>query len=469
MPWARLQSWASKSRRRAYSTILFNVVVLGAVLCQGTPLGALARDALPRRRRRRRPVDDVNEEIPVAQIVEVDEPRERKPRSEENRTVSLGADGCERLVAALRAQRRRGSADVVVRGGGKNFYAHRAVLEASSPALGGLARRACAQKSRRADGAHDGGPSDEADASALVIDLGSAVRGETLRLVLDFAYGAVVQLTESNVEALLELSSRLQMSALVDECCAFVAQRTSARRACHVLAVADRHKCTLLRRDVLLCTLRHFGEAAGFEARARCVALERGAVKGGELCAAPCGASDSDSDDACGSPSPADAARGFVALPLHILREVLADDGLDAPNEAVVFLAACRWLEAELDEGRARHADAVLSLVRYALIDAEFLADHVEAHAFTQSPACQALVHAAYRIQALPPTRAAPLLRPRHRGLVVHAAAPATVFSPEPQEPPPPPAVDNPFLSPPSPPLPAHLQQRAVAAEPVFV
>lgn len=278
------------------------------------------------------------------------------------RVVSLGAEGCERLVASLREQRRQSwSPDVVVANGEREFAAHACVLEATSPVLAEEARRAV--RGRTGEGL-----------PRIRLDSAEDDDTEALALVLDFAYGTLVTVSEANVEKLLELASRLQIRALVDECCAFVAQRTSASRACRVLALADKHRCTLLRRDVGLCVLRHFKEACGLFP---------------------------DTDDATSDHD--EALRGFLALPRHLLDELLHDDRLCVDDESRVFLAAVAWLQS--DPNRLADADAVLALVRYYLVSAEFLADTVEPHELMQSRACKDLVHAAYRWQALPPTR----------------------------------------------------------------
>ncbi|KAJ8600436.1 hypothetical protein CTAYLR_001411 [Chrysophaeum taylorii] len=291
-----------------------------------------------------------------------------------SRVVSLGADGCERLVAQIREQRRVSwSPDVLVSSGGREFVAHAAVLEATSPVLAEAARRAVRRfKSNE----------DDDDRRRDLATVRLAGDAESISLVLDFAYGALVTLTEKNVEALLEVASRLRIGTLVDECCAFVAQRTSASRACRVLALADKHKCTLLRRDVGLCVLRHFKLACGLFAAEDSV----------------------DREEALG---------GFLALPRHLLDEILADDRLCVDDESVVFEAAVAWIEARDD--RLDQADSVLALVRYYLVGAEFLADAVELHPLMQSRACKDLVHAAYRWQALPPQRRAEKATPVRR------------------------------------------------------
>ncbi|KAH8052029.1 hypothetical protein JL722_10476 [Aureococcus anophagefferens] len=219
-----------------------------------------------------------------------------------------------------------------------------------------------------------------------------------LRAVLDYAYGGVVRLTEENVEPLLELASRLRMTALVEECCSFVAQRTRPCRACRVLAVADRHKCRLLRRDVLLCVLRHFDEAAGLAVDPAVAVVAAGGRATKKTMA-------EGSRAACGAGDRAEAAAGFGDLPLHLLEEVLADDRLTRATSRS-SRAAVAWLDAPGREAqREAHADAVLRHVRFPLIDPEFLADCVEPHARMQSPAGTKLVHDAYRNLCLPPER----------------------------------------------------------------
>lgn len=307
------------------------------------------------------------------------EPLVPLPQCASQRVVSLGAEGCERLVSSLRDQRRLSwSPDVVVVSGQCEFPAHVCVLEATSPVLAEAARRAV----RRSVGNEPSCGEARPPPARITLEMGKDNNdAEALALVLDFAYGALVTVTEANVEALLELSSKLRIGVLVDECCAFVAQRTSAARACRVLALADKHRCTLLRRDVGLCVLRHFKQACG-------------------LFPAP--------DEA-----DKEALAGFLALPRHLLDEILADDRLCVDDESRVFLAAVAWLE--YDENRLQDADAVLALVRYYLVSAEFLADTIEPHPLMQSRACKDLVHAAYRWQALPPTRRAEKATPVRR------------------------------------------------------
>ena len=246
------------------------------------------------------------------------------------------------------------------------------------------------------------------------------------------------------------------MAPLVEECCSFVAQRTHPCRACRVLAVADRHRCHLLRRDVLLCVLRHFDEAAGLGVDPAVASTASGSLatkktmgEGRHLSGGgppTPRATDRDRDRA-------EAADGFAELPLHLLAEILADDRLSARDESVVFAAAVAWLGH--DERREAHADAVLVHVRFPLIDACFLADCVEPHALMQTPVGSKLVHDAYRNLCLPldrrkvvprstaaprPLSAAAAAAPARAQTTSNAAAP-------PPPPPPPPAASSPVLS----------------------
>ena len=402
--------WGLLSRSPRLSTMLF----LTSTVCAAHRRWIRAfflvvlRPSITRAERRKRAALEEGESIPIAEVVEAPPqeeevmvpqvclPTKEMPEwppqmitsSASSRVVSLGADGCERLVSALRQQRSRSeTADVEVVAGNERFSAHAAVLEAASPALAEAARSSTLLKDGRGK-------------RVIEMCLGDgAPDARAVEAVLDFAYGGLVRLDESNVENILELSSKLQMAVLVDECCAFVAQRTSATRACRVLALADRHNCTLLRRDVALCVLRHFTEACGLfgedddDHQKQTKNDDNDEVK-----------EDSFLEEKK-RPAAEEARAGFLALPRHLLFEVLSDDRLFVcGDESLVFKAAVAWLEHR-ETLTQDDADAVLSLVRYYLIEAEILARTVEIHPLMQSAACRALVHAAYRYQAIGPRR----------------------------------------------------------------
>uniref|UniRef100_A0A7S3K0J6 BTB domain-containing protein n=1 Tax=Aureoumbra lagunensis TaxID=44058 RepID=A0A7S3K0J6_9STRA len=374
--------------------------------------------------------DEENEQVEnFSSDVNDDNEEYTKSRS---RVLCLGAEGCDRLLASLRAQRvKNADVEIVLAGTGQKFYAHGCVLEAMSPEL--------AQATRRAR-------QSTIDRKKVVVEMSLGSDGElspeALDLVLEWGYGALITLTETNVEPLLELASKLKITRLVDECCAFVAQRTSPRTACRVLAIADMHSCKLLRRDVLLCVLRHFRESAGLE---KDFSDDKGTLNSTTTLVSDATKITTTNDihdpgttetqSTCGDTTPkgllsssssslkrwctpskkklnpdemsqeelAEARRGFLNLPRHLLDEILSDDRLFADGgESIVFRAAISWLEAE--ESRWLNTierDAVLAQVRYYLIDAEFLYRVVEPHPLMQSAACQELVHAAYRYQAL--------------------------------------------------------------------
>jgi len=409
----RIEEWQLRYQKHAIR-FLSNAVVGFAALsflkADGRPCGILTPNENARRRRRASsaPGAVVEEEVPIAHAVEITATATAAaapaappaPPAAPARSVGLGPEGCEQILAALRAQRRAkpgggfATFDCVLRGDsedGESFPAHAALLGAVSPYL---AERL-------------GAPAAERDPGAPPLITLEGVENAVLARVLDYCYGTLVRLTEHNVEPLLELSSRLGVARLSEECCAFIAQRTMPCRACRVLALADRHACTLLRRDVLLCCLRHFDEASG-----RDVAPPP-PPKGGSAAARKLAADAALRDPSAKPRDRAEARDGFAALPRHLLVELLGDDRLCAVDEAVVFTAATDWLDAApADRGDA--ADAVLGLVRFALIDPEFLCDVVEPHARMRSPACRALVHDAYRELVLPPDRRSVALRTCH-------------------------------------------------------
>ncbi|CAM9896899.1 unnamed protein product [Ectocarpus sp. 8 AP-2014] len=264
------------------------------------------------------------------------------------REATLGARGRRAAFERFGELRRVGACcDVTLAVGGKHFKAHKCVLAAQSSPL-----RAMFEGSFK-----EGGE----DVIALL-----DVEPSSFSLLLDFFYDRRVEVTDENVEALLDLSARYGVSLLRRHCCAFLAGSASPATACSLLSVADRYDCHRLRRVILAYTLERF----------------------------PTTCRDSSSD-------------GFRHLPAALVVEVLKDDRLAAGQEGelAVFWAAISWLEAE--QSRRRNADEasfrVLSHVRFGLVSAKALADAVEAHPLMQSAAGKAFVHEAYRYQALPP------------------------------------------------------------------
>ncbi|CAB1114554.1 unnamed protein product [Ectocarpus sp. CCAP 1310/34] len=261
--------------------------------------------------------------------------------------ATLGARGRRTAFERFGELRRVGACcDVTLAVGSKHFKAHKCVLAAQSSPL-----RAMFEGSFK-EGSED------------VISL-LDVEPHSFSLLLDFFYDRGVEVTDENVEALLDLSARYGVSLLRRHCCAFLAGSASPATACSLLSVADRYDCHRLRRVMLAYTLERF----------------------------PTICRDSSSD-------------GFRHLSAALVVEVLKDDRLAAGQEGelAVFWAAISWLEAEHSRRRnADEANIVLSHVRFGLVSAKAIADAVEAHPLMQSAAGKAFVHEAYRYQALPP------------------------------------------------------------------
>lgn len=87
------------------------------------------------------------------------------------------------------------------------------------------------------------------------------VEPSSFSLLLDFLYGLSVEITEDNVEALLDLSARYGVALLRRHCCAFMAGSAEPSKACCLLAMADRYDCRRLRRELLVYTLEVCGLA----------------------------------------------------------------------------------------------------------------------------------------------------------------------------------------------------------------
>ncbi|CAN0560745.1 unnamed protein product, partial [Ectocarpus sp. 12 AP-2014] len=202
------------------------------------------------------------------------------------REATLGARGRRAAFERFGELRRVGACcDVTLAVGGKHFKAHKCVLAAQSSPLRAMFEGSFKEGSE--------------DVIALL-----DVEPSSFSLLLDFFYDRRVEVTDENVEALLDLSARYGVSLLRRHCCAFLAGSVSPATACSLLSVADRYDCHRLRRVILTYTLERF----------------------------PTTCRDSSSD-------------GFRHLSAALVVEVLKDDRLAAGQEGelAVFWAAISW------------------------------------------------------------------------------------------------------------------------------
>ncbi|CAM9880039.1 unnamed protein product [Chrysoparadoxa australica] len=256
--------------------------------------------------------------------------------------AGLGEGGRQSTFFQLREQRAMAvSCDVVLKVAERRFNAHKCILCAASGPLRAMFDSGFREGSQR------------------VIELRD-VPEDTFSLMLDFIYDEPVDITTYNVESLLDLSTRFAINRLREHCCVFLSKTVEPAIACSLLSIAHRYDCHSLKAELLSYVLANFGLVC----------------EGGR--------------------------EGFLQLSLDLLCEVLSSSDLVAP-ETDVFLAATAWLEQ--DESRLRHRDAVLKLVRYQRISAEFLAEIVEVHPLMSGPTGCQLIHEAYRYLAIAPQK----------------------------------------------------------------
>ncbi|CAM9457218.1 unnamed protein product [Choristocarpus tenellus] len=242
----------------------------------------------------------------------------------------------------LQELREEGSCcDLIISVGEQSFKAHRCVLAAQSQPLRTMLQEGVLREGK------------ESILTLTDVDPGG------FSLLMDFLYNRRVEISVANVEDLLDLGTRYAVKHLRLRCCAFLARSVNPTNACNLLALADRHDCHRLRRDLLSYVLKFF------------------------MCA-------------CRDTS---AEEGFCLLPVALVVEVLSDDRLNA-QEVEVFWAAVAWIGFE--SLRSNDAGLVLPHVRFGLISAETLAETVENHVMLQADIGRRFIHEAYRYQALP-------------------------------------------------------------------
>ncbi|KAG5188905.1 hypothetical protein JKP88DRAFT_267436 [Tribonema minus] len=253
----------------------------------------------------------------------------------EDRLASLGESG---MIAAFNTfydlYKAGACCDATLVVGGSTFHAHKCVLAAASAPLRAMLEA----------GAEEGGSGGR---SSSVVEL-SDVDAASFEAFLAFAYGRGVAVTRATAEPLLHLAARLGVPGLRAHCCAFLRAAAAERPgvdAAAALALADRYGCAELRGALLRLVLRHFAAAC------------------------------------------APGAEGFLNLPPELVTEVIAHDGLCAP-ESAVFEACAAWAAARAERSGGSGsgaADALLAHVRFPLIGAAALAEAVEGHAMMQT------------------------------------------------------------------------------------
>ncbi|XP_069093325.1 kelch-like protein 20 isoform X2 [Pleurodeles waltl] len=247
----------------------------------------------------------------------------------------------------------RSFCDVVLCCGGHDFPCHRLVLAACSSYF-----RAMFSNSGLA----------EAQQERVAIN---GVEPAMIGALVDYAYTAQVVINKGNVQALLAAANLLDMLAVREACCRFMAQQMDETNCVGIHCFAEAHSCLELQRQSFDYILQHFGRVCRQEE--------------------------------------------FLSLCRDKLTEIVASDDLNVSKEETVFEAVMLWLEKE--PSRKQSFEKVFEHIRLPLISPYYIHDVIESQSVVQaSLQCQRLISEAKDFLLLPDRRSelfGPRTRPR--------------------------------------------------------
>ncbi|XP_078502015.1 kelch-like protein 24 [Lissotriton helveticus] len=247
----------------------------------------------------------------------------------------------------------RSFCDVVLCCGGHDFPCHRLVLAACSSYF-----RAMFSNSGLA----------EAQQERVAIN---GVEPAMIGALVDYAYTAQVVINKGNVQALLAAANLLDMLAVREACCRFMAQQMDETNCVGIHCFAEAHSCLELQRQSFEYILQHFGRVCRQEE--------------------------------------------FLSLCRDKLTEIVASDDLNVSKEETVFEAVMLWVEKE--PSRKQSFEKVFEHIRLPLISPYYIHDVIESQSVVQaSLQCQRLISEAKDFLLLPDRRSelfGPRTRPR--------------------------------------------------------
>lgn len=155
---------------------------------------------------------------------------------------------------------------------------------------------------------------------------------EAITLLVNYAYTGSVEISENNVQGLLQGATFFQMLAIREACCAFLLNRLQPSNCLSIRQFADRHACQVLQTTSHKYVLDNFQEVAEREE--------------------------------------------FLWLSFEELLSLLCCDALNVANEEMVFRATLRWVRHD-EADRRQHLGELLRHVRLPLMSNHFLLTNV--------------------------------------------------------------------------------------------
>ncbi|KAK1792539.1 hypothetical protein P4O66_012479, partial [Electrophorus voltai] len=192
---------------------------------------------------------------------------------------------------------------------------------------------------------------------------------DALWVLVQYAYTGRLELREDTIESLLSAACLLQLSAVVQACCAYLMKQLHPSNCLGIRSFADAQGCRDLHKVAHNYTMENF----------------LGVMKNQE----------------------------FLLLPACEVEKLLASDDMNVPDEETVVTALLSWVRHD-PPTRQPQLPALLAHVRLPLLKPQFLADMETNLLLRDSVECQRLVMEAMKYHLLPERR--PLLQsPRTR------------------------------------------------------
>ena len=241
--------------------------------------------------------------------------RKKRPRlGAADDTTLASTDHASSVLNVMNDLRRdENLCDVVVRSGDTKIAAHRVVLAGCSEYF----RAALA------------GTMKESGQREISLD---CVDGETLRVLIDFAYTGQVNVSEGTVVGLLVAANQLEMTDITALCCEYLRQSMGVENALGILQIAGDYGCATLHEEAERFVFRHFERIS--------------------------------------------KEREFLSIGCDQLAELLSADELSVSSEKATFTAVESWV-AEDVEARAKHIARLLKCVRFELLPSTYIANSV--------------------------------------------------------------------------------------------
>ena len=229
--------------------------------------------------------------------------------------------------------------DVVLLAGEERVPAHRVILASTSAYFKAMFAGEMAESRKR----------------EIVIN---GIESSTLRSLVDHAYTASVQLTESNVQSLLIAASALQFDGVKEAASQFLLRQLDADNCLGIKRFAEIHGCAQLQSAAEVYSTHWFPSVHKREE--------------------------------------------FLCLSPQEVRDILSSNQLNVGSEYEVFEAALLWLGHRREE-RKQHTHDVISCVRFPLIPREQLLKDVGHNSIVVSnPQCVELMVEALQYHFLP-------------------------------------------------------------------